>query len=102
MKQGDRSPSVPAQFKDAAGVAVDLTGATVKFIMFDWNRVVKVNAAATAVDLLIGKVRYDWIDADVDAPGAYRSEFEATLPGGKKMTAPNDGFIHVQIVREGA
>lgn len=103
LKKGDRRPSATATAKDAAKVVIDLTGATAKFIMFDWNAVVKVNAAATILTPATdGKLQYDWVAADTDTVGAYRAEFEVTFSDGKKMTVPNDSFIHVQVVREGA
>lgn len=103
VKKGDRRPAVTATAKDAAGVVIDLTGATAKFIMFDWNGLVKVNAAATILaPATDGKLQYDWVAADTDTAGAYRAEFEVTFSDGKKMTVPNADFIHVHVVREGA
>lgn len=100
IKKGDRRPAVTATAKDAAGAVIDLTGATAKFLMMDWDGVVKVNATATITNPTGGQLQYDWVSADTDMPGAYRAEFEVTFSDGKKMTVPNDSYIHVSVTRE--
>jgi hypothetical protein len=50
------------------------------------------------VDALTGKVRYDWQGTETDTPGEYIAEWEIGLPGGIKMTVPNDGYITVSIL----
>ncbi len=101
VKQNDRKPSVTAIAKDAAGNVVDLTGYTTpKFLMMDWNGVVKVNAAATIVTPAAGTLQYDWATGDTDTVGGYRAEFEVTAAGGQKLTIPNDSYIVVSVVKE--
>jgi BppU N-terminal domain len=100
FKKGDRLPAVQATLLDRDGDAVDLTGATVLFLMRNQvTKAVKVNAAATLVNAALGIVSYAWAAADLDTAGFYEAEFEVTLAG-LKQTYPNDRFINIEVVED--
>lgn len=99
MKKDDLLPVVDAVLRDATGL-VDLTGATVKFIMkLGLTGVVKVNASATTPSATGGQVRYTWAGTDTDTAGDYLCEWEVTLSG-NKSTFPNGSFKRVRIVTD--
>ena len=96
VKQGDTAPPFADTLLDNLGNPVNLTGATVRFVMRPQRRrLVKVAAAATVVqvgdgsDGSKGKVRYSQTSGDVDTPGLYDVEWEVTYSGGKIETFPN-------------
>ena len=99
MKKGDILPVVDAELCDRRG-PVDLTGATVNFIIKSPTGVVKINAACVIVDAANALVRYHWVPTDTNTPGAYRGEFQVSYPGGTLDTFPNDKYIPVIITED--
>lgn len=100
VKRNDRLPAVAAILKQA-GVIIDLTGCTVKFVMKPKNgATVIVSAAATIVSPTAGTVRYDWGVLDTVTGGEYSAEFEITTAGGLRLTCPNDRHLTVSIVED--
>jgi hypothetical protein len=99
MKKGDRLPVIDAQLCDRNG-PVNLTGATVNFIMKSPAGVVKVNAICAIVDAVNGRVQYSWGLTDTDTANAYRSEFQVTFPGGLLETFPNDDYVPAIITED--
>lgn len=102
MKRGDLLPSIAATLSYAGVGPIDLSNAaSVKFIMrLPGVATPKVNRAAAFEDRVAGKVRYDWQGTDTDTAGRYHAEFEVTDSSGKKLTAPNDGYVWVTIVAD--
>jgi hypothetical protein len=100
IKRGDLLPELTAQFTDSAG-ALNITGATVKFIMVNrWSGgTPKINTAAIVVTASTGNVKYTWAGTDTDTAGEYVGEFEATIAA-KKLTAPNNGNILITILED--
>jgi hypothetical protein len=100
LKQHDRKPSIAATLT-LDGVAVNLTGATVKFIMATApGATPKVNATATIVNAATGQVRYDWLAVNTDTVGIYDAEWEVTYPDTTKQTFPTLTYLTVNIVAD--
>lgn len=97
LKQNDTSPAIRAQLADQNDVPINITGATVKFLMRLGTASPKVNASATIIDAVSGIVRYDWQAADTDTNGNFSGEFEVTFSGGSVETFPNDGYFSIVI-----
>jgi hypothetical protein len=97
IKRGDREPSISATLKQN-DVVIDLTGSTVKFIMTTRDGTAKVSASAVIVTPLQGLVRYDWQLADTDTQGHYIAEWEITLPTGRKLSVPTEGYASIEVV----
>lgn len=99
IKQNDTSPTIQATLKDAAGVVVPVTGATIVFNMRPRGSTDPTisRGAGTVVDGAGGVVAYPWQDGDTAITGTYDAEFEVTYSGGGIETFPNDGWIGVKI-----
>jgi hypothetical protein len=98
IKRGDTLPALARTLGDASG-AVDLTGASVRFIMRAANRdVVVVDFPAQIVSAVEGKVSYAWRPEDTAVAGSYDAEFEVTFGDGNILTFPNGGNIRISIV----
>jgi hypothetical protein len=99
LKKGDTLSAIEITCKDANGVAVNLTGATVKFSMkLTSTGAVKVSlASATIVSATGGIVSYSWAAADVDTAGEYSGEFQVTFSAGGIQTFPNSSDIPISI-----
>ena len=102
IKQNDTSPSLRATLKDGDNIAIDLTGATVRFHMKSLeDKTVVVDADATIVSPSVnGIVQYDWDNGDTATAGSYQGEFEVTLAGGAVETFPNNTNISISIKPE--
>ena len=99
LKKGARQPVLKAQLLDSADVAVDLTGATVRFRMRarDGNAL-KVDVAAAVTNALEGRVEYAWGATDTDTAGFFLGEFELTHADTTKQVVPSGGYVLVEVV----
>lgn len=88
IKQGDTLPTFRRQLLDTFGMAIDLTGATVRFKMGEPGRAHVINSPAVILSASLGTVEYPWAVGDTKTPGAYRAEWEITFANGKVMTVP--------------
>lgn len=84
----DELPAISATLSDAAGVAINLTGITVKFGMrraYDTANLFK--NTAVVVSATLGTVRYDITSSDLTtaAPGTYWAQWE--------LTRTSDSFV---------
>jgi hypothetical protein len=102
IKQNDTSPSLRAALKDGDNLAIDLTGATVRFHMksLEDNTVVVDADATVVVPSVSGIVQYDWDNGDTATAGSYQGEFEVTFAGGAIETFPNKTNISISIKPE--
>lgn len=98
IKQGDTLPPIRSILKDAANNVVPLpVGTTVKFHLKKVSGSIKVDAAATIVDVPTAEVKYDWVDGDTDEAGDFVAEWEVTYSGGGTLSVPNTTDIEVKI-----
>ena len=101
IKSHDRLPSIKATLSGGGGQPLDLTGATVTFIMRNKSGgAPKVNAAAVVVDAAAGSVRYDWLATDTDIAGSYQAEWQITWSDGKQQTAPTLSYHTVDVLAD--
>jgi len=78
--------------------AVNLTGATVTFILRLRGGTVPVTGTATIVDATGGTVSYATVAGNLDVAGLYNQEWEVTYGNGDKFTYPSDTWNPVRIV----
>jgi hypothetical protein len=98
IKQGDRSPAISSVL-EATGL--DLTGASVKFVMRLPGSTddAKVNATATVVSATDCEVEYSWGATDTSDAGLYIAEWVVTFESGIVQTFPPNDYLYV-LVRE--
>jgi hypothetical protein len=101
IKQGDTNPTFSDTLTYSDGTAVDLTSASVKFVMRGQPATVATtNATATiGSPATSGKVSYQPVATDTATPGRYMGNWVVTFTGGSIMTFPTDGYLSI-IVEE--
>jgi hypothetical protein len=98
-KQNDTAPAIAEQLFDGSGTAVNLAGASVKFMAwFPGDAAVKINATATITDAPTGKVSYTPTAPNTDTIGDLMVEWQVTFGGGAIETFPNSGWQKVRVV----
>jgi len=100
IKRNDTSPSIRVICKDGDGEVVSVTGATIRFHMFDKAGTEVVDAAGSINDGAAGDIQYDWQAADTDVSGIFNAEFEVTFADGSIETFPNYGYIKVRVYED--
>jgi len=102
IKRHARRPYLRVLLKGSDGVAFDLTGAaSVTFIMYDSEGLVKVNSPGVLESpLTTGVVKYQWGATDTNTAGEYRAEFDIVYTGGEKLTVPIKGNLAVRIYED--
>ena len=103
IKQNDRLSALAATLKDTAGVAVDISGATVKFnMMLDGSTTTKISSTSgvTIVSSTAGTVSYAWSTGATDTIGLFKGEFEVTFGSGLTQTFPNNSHIDIQVFND--
>jgi lysophospholipase L1-like esterase len=96
LKRNDTKDTISYTLAYANGGVVNLTGASVRFIMGKGNTMI-TNAVATIVNAATGEVKYTFTDTDTLVAGKFNAEFEVTFSDGKVKTFPNDAYIAVTI-----
>jgi hypothetical protein len=98
IKQGETYPPFSATLADAAGMAVDLTGAAVTLRMSDaYGMNVIDDAAMTITDAAAGKVEREWLETETDTPGVFFAEIWVELDGAR-TPYPNQSYVIVEIL----
>lgn len=99
IKSGDRLPAITGQLLDGDGNPIDLTGATVSWVMrgVDDDEL-EVDALGTIdVDPTTGRVAYFWAAADTDTVGTYIGEWRVTFSDTRQQTFPPEGGVTVEV-----
>jgi len=101
IKRNDTRPSFTATLVDAAGNAVDLSGASALFLMRDpRTRALKVSGAMVIVNATAGEVRYDWAAGDTDKAAVYQVEIQATFADASIETFPNNAWHRLEVLKD--
>lgn len=102
LKKGDLEPAFTRTLESVDGEAVDLTGATVVFLMTKRGESSPTIEAEAEIEdpETAGEVTYVWAEGDTDAPGDYDAEFQVTFADGRPQTFPNADYLHVRIMRD--
>lgn len=99
IRKGNRLPQLDRQFL-LDDTPVNLAGSTVTFDLWHASTATHVitSGACEIVNAGNGEVRYYWSNQDalLDA-GVYLGSFTATFSSNRKMTAPNNGMIVIEI-----
>jgi hypothetical protein len=107
-KSGDTLPEIQATLRDADDVAVNLTGATVRFHLRRWcSDDVLIDEEATLVVAASGTVKYALTAEDVELLGVEplesrlnMMEWEVTFADGSKLSFPSDGHLSMLVKGE--
>lgn len=98
IRQGDTSPALSWQVVDAAGVDVNLVGASVTWVMRQLtSTVASVNQSAVIVDGPSGRVQYQWQPSDTATAGLFTGEWHVRLGNGQTFTSPPTGYLEVSV-----
>lgn len=99
IRQGDTASTLEDQLLDAAGVPVNITGATVTLTLvpLKGGPAIVNNQPATIVDATLGKVARAWQAGETNTPGFYLGSWRVTFAGGAVQTFPNSGFFLVRV-----
>lgn len=82
------------------GTAVDLTGATVVFVLKNLSTGVAARLSATIDAPASGLVEYTPSATDVQTSGNYHAEWEVTLASGAVLSFPENRNHHVRILED--
>lgn len=97
IKKGDTGRKFTDTLKSGTA-ALNLTGASVKFIMKNFCSGTVRSGDATVTDATAGKVSYQPTADDVGTVGRFLCEWEITYVGGKKQSVPEDGYIDLRVM----
>ncbi len=102
IKQGDTSPGLQYLLTDAGGNPIALSGATVTFWMsaVPHTDPLVAGGAVDVIDPATGFVEYVWQAGDTANAGRFKGEFRITFANGKKISAPNHGYMDIFIESE--
>lgn len=101
IKRNDLSPAIKSQLLDEDDNPVDLSSASVRFIMSDYEEnVIIVDGVAVIDNALDGIVYYQWQAGDTEQAGHFRAEWEVTYPNDNPETFPNDNFLDIKIAED--
>jgi len=104
IKTGATEPGLRAQLTDDNDNAIDLTGASVEFIMAEPGGDRVIEDTVTILNPSEGRVAYTWKSADTDTAGQYNAEFAVDYSGdtGSNFVAdeyfPSDDYLSIHIM----
>lgn len=96
LKRNDTNYTLYYTILNDDGSVVNLTGASVVFVMGKKNQLI-TNSPATVINNATGEVKYDLKDVDTLLAGTFLGEFRVTFDTGKAKTYPSNGYITVNI-----
>jgi hypothetical protein len=96
VKKNDSYDVITYQLENEDNSIVNLTGATVNFVMGKKNKLI-TNAKATVTSATSGMVSYQLTKTDTLVSGTFLAEFVVTFADGKQKTYPSNGYITVDI-----
>jgi hypothetical protein len=99
VKQGDSAPSLTDTLTYSTGDAVDLTGATVKFVMRSMTsaRPMTLTGAVSVPTPMAGHVQYTPSTDDTASAGMFMANWVVTFPDTSVMTFPTVGYLWVTV-----
>ena len=99
IKKGDVRPVLSSTLTYADGSSVNLTGATVRFVMRAQTAISPTtNAAATVVTATApAVVSYAFTPADSAVTGRFMGEWHVTFADASLMTFPSDGYLEIVV-----
>jgi hypothetical protein len=99
VKQGDVLPYFTDTLTYIDGSAVDLTGATVRFVMRSLTGAQPItNAVATITNAPAGQVLYQPTTTDTATPDQYMGNWLVYFPGfTAPQTWPTDGYLWIEV-----
>jgi hypothetical protein len=100
MKRGDRLPPLVATLGHAGAEPLDLSTATVRFVMKQRRGPVVIERTLPPAAITDQTATVDWQPGDTDMAGVYRAEFEVTWSNGLTATFPNADHLLVEIVHD--
>lgn len=100
LRQGDTAPTMLAILKDEAGVAINLTGASVTMQIRDQATHTRVITDGTVVIVAaaLGSVSYTWTAPGTVNPGILECYFKVVFSGGLIETFPDSRFLLVNVI----
>lgn len=97
--QLDTAPVLTTALTYSDGSAVDLTGASVNFVMRALSSTTAaINAAATIVGSASdGNVSFTFTSAQTAVAGIFMARYAVTFESGSVMQFPTDGYMEIQV-----
>jgi hypothetical protein len=96
VKKNDSYDAITYQLENEDNSTVDLTGASVNFVMGKKNKLI-TNAKATVTSATSGIVSYQLTPLDTLVSGTFLAEFVVTFANGAIKTYPSNGYITVDV-----
>lgn len=98
VKQDQAGSRLRAQLLEPDGSPMDLTGATVRFLMrAPGSSALKVDGEGEIESAAEGRVAYVWQAADLDQLGRYEAEWEVQR-GGAVIRVPGDSYVRIDVI----
>jgi hypothetical protein len=96
VKKNDSYDVITYQLENEDNSLIDLTGASVNFVMGKKNKLI-TNASAIITSATSGIVSYQLTANDTLVSGTFLAEFVVTFANGTQKTYPSNGYITVDI-----